>query len=62
MKLLMIYCHRFGYTPTLKTLEDAPDVSAPAVYTDVQVAFIQLEQEDMEREKEVETKMVKNLV
>jgi len=57
----MIYCRTFAYTPAKKTLEDFPEINDPASYTDVQVAFIQLEEGDMEREKEVETKLVKNL-
>ncbi|MBN2890459.1 MAG: hypothetical protein JXL97_01200 [Bacteroidales bacterium] len=61
MKLLLIYCKNFGYTPTTKTVNDAPENSLPAYFENVQTAFIQVEQEDVEREKDVETKLVKNL-
>ncbi|MEZ4999380.1 MAG: threonyl-tRNA synthetase editing domain-containing protein [Bacteroidales bacterium] len=61
MKVLLIYCNKFGYMPTIKTLEDIPDNSAPGHYENVQVAFIQVEKEDEERDKDVETKLVKNL-
>lgn len=59
--MLMIYCSRFAFNPTVKTIEDAPEHSGSNEYENVQVAFIQMEENDMEREKEVETKLVKNL-
>jgi len=61
MKLLMIYCKNFGFTPTIKTIEDASDEVKPALYENVQVAFIQAEKEDEGRESDVEKKLVKNL-
>lgn len=61
MKLLLIYCNKFGYNPTTKTVEDAPENNLPAQFENIQTAFIQVEQEDVEREKDVETKLVKNL-
>jgi len=61
MKLLLIYCKKFGYTPTIKTVDNAPENSLPEHFENVQTAFIQVEQEDVERDKEVETKLVKNL-
>jgi hypothetical protein len=61
MKLLLIYCTKFGYTPTIKTIEEAKDQVTPGEYEHIQTAFIQVEQEDAEKEKEVEKKLVKNL-
>ena len=61
MKLLLIYCKKFGYIPTVKTLEDADENVLPADFIDIQTAFIQVEEEDMENEKAVEKKLVKNL-
>lgn len=61
MKLLLIYCNNFAYNPTIKTVDDAPDNTLPAQYDNVQVAFIQVEKEDIDRESEVEKKLVKNL-
>jgi hypothetical protein len=61
MKLLLIYCKKFGYTPTTKTVNDAPENNLPVHFENIQTAFIQVEQEDVERDKEVETKLVKNL-
>jgi hypothetical protein len=60
MKLLMIYCHHFGYQPAVKNLESAEIVLQGAEYEQVQVAFIQVEQEDEEsgREKSVENKLL----
>jgi hypothetical protein len=61
MKLLLIYCKSFGYTPTIKTVDNVPEKSMPVQYENVQVAFIQVEQEDIERVNEVEKKLLKNL-
>lgn len=61
MKLLLIYCKKFGYTPTVKTVEYADENVSPADFIDIQTAFIQVEEEDMENEKAVEKKLVKNL-
>ena len=61
MKLLLIYCNKFGYNPTIKTVEDATDHVEGQQFENTQTAFIQVEREDMEKEKEVEKKLVKNL-
>jgi len=61
MKLLLIYCKKFGYTPTVKTVDNASENNLPAHFENVQTAFIQVEQKDVERDKEVEKKLVKNL-
>lgn len=61
MKALFIYCNEFGYTPTIKTLDSAPEQSEPASFSHVQVAFIQAEQEDESRESDVVTKLLKNI-
>jgi hypothetical protein len=61
MKLLLIYCKTFGYTPTIRTLDYAPERSDPEQFENIQVAVIQVERGDMERESDVEKKLVKNL-
>ena len=61
MKALFIYCKEFAYTPTIKTVENAAEVIASSQYENVQVAFIQAEYEDIERENDVITKLLKNL-
>ncbi|HSG67155.1 MAG TPA: threonyl-tRNA synthetase editing domain-containing protein [Bacteroidales bacterium] len=61
MKLLMIYCSRFAYTPTVKVLEDAGEANGPAEYDDILVAFIQAEAEDESDLNGVEKKLSKNL-
>ena len=61
MKLLLIYCKQFGYTPTIKTVENATDNVCPEEFENIQTAFIQVEEEDMENEKAIEKKLVKNL-
>ena len=61
MKLLMIYCTRFAYTPTVKVLEEAEDGYEPASFDNIMTAFIQAEADDEEDLKGVEKKLVKNL-
>ena len=57
----MIYCRHFAYVPTSKTIDFAPDHNEPGEFENVQTAFIQVEEEDMEREGEVTKKILKNL-
>lgn len=61
MKLLMIYCSRFSYTPQIKTLDEFPDVNESAVFENSLVAFIHAEEHDQQNAKSVETKLIKNL-
>ena len=61
MKLLMIYCSRFGYNPSLKTLEDFEEVSNSMAFENALVAFIHAELKDEENLKGVETKLLKNI-
>ncbi|MBN2639087.1 MAG: hypothetical protein JXR65_08365 [Bacteroidales bacterium] len=61
MKLLMIYCEQFRYNPVSKTLEDFPEITEGGSFNRALVAFIQTEEADMDDEKNIETKMVKNL-
>ena len=60
MKLLMIYCNSFAYTPAIKNLEEAEEVTKSARFENAQVAFIQVEAEDeLEgREKSIEKKLL----
>lgn len=61
MKLLMIYCTEFSYTPQIKTLDDFPEVKESGIYKDSLIAFIHAEEHDQENAKSVEKKLVKNL-
>ena len=61
MKILLIYCKTFAYTPTLKTLEMAEENNAPASFENVQTAFVQVEENDIGREAEVSKKLLKNI-
>jgi hypothetical protein len=61
MKLLMIYCSKFGYNPAIKTLEDFEEVSNSLVFENALVAFIHAELKDEEDLKNVETKLLKNI-
>ena len=61
MKVLLIYCKRFAYTPTVKTLDSAEEITEGKTYKDTQVAFIQVEEEDKDNEKSVK-KNLRNLL
>lgn len=54
----MIYCNRFAYKPTIKTLEGFEDHFEEKEFKKVQVAFIQVEQEDVEKVKSSERKLL----
>ncbi|WP_373501751.1 threonyl-tRNA synthetase editing domain-containing protein [Desulfococcus sp.] len=59
MRVLFWFCERFAWTPTLKTLENAPD-AAPDERTRAVVAFIHVEPGDLGDGSSAETKLVKN--
>lgn len=61
MKMLMIFCDKFAYKPTIKTLDIAEENAKPASFEKVQTAFLQVEEQDEEREGEVVKKLLKNL-
>jgi len=57
----MIYCEKFSYKPTIKTLDEFEEVSNGKAFENTLVAFIHAEEADEADIKSVETKMVKNL-
>jgi len=59
VRVLFWFCEKFAWTPTLKTLENAPD-AAPDARTRAVVAFIHIEPGDVEAGSSAETKLVKN--
>ncbi len=59
MKVLMIYAKTFGYEPAVKSLPDFPDITEGKTFHDVQVVCVQVEAEDPEKFKSMETKLVK---
>ena len=63
MKILMIYMDWFMYKPVLKTLDEFPDCSESKTFKKAQVAFIHAEStdEDEDRSKTIEKKLIKNL-
>lgn len=61
MKLLMIYTSNFSYKPTTKTLDDFPDVTEGKKFKNVQTAFIQVEEEDIDKGADFRKKILKNL-
>ena len=61
MKILMIYCSEFAYTPRVKTLEGAEELSETKGFNNALVAFIQAEEKDEEDLAGTEKKLVKNL-
>ncbi|MCK5127336.1 MAG: threonyl-tRNA synthetase editing domain-containing protein [candidate division Zixibacteria bacterium] len=61
MKLLMMYCSRFSYTTSIKTIDEYPDIDESREVIDALVGFIQVEKEDEENAAAVETKLIKNM-
>ncbi len=61
MKLLLTYANKISYTPKVKNLEWAEDKNETETYQDILVAFIHVEEKDMEDPKKTETNLVKNL-
>ncbi len=57
----MIYCEKFGYHPTVKTLDEFEEIAEGEIFENTLVAFIHAEEADETDIKSVETKMVKNL-
>ncbi len=57
----MIYCNRFAYNPSMRTLDISDENAEPAKFDKIQVAFIQIEEEDQEKEVEAARKLIKNL-
>lgn len=61
MKALFIFCKEFAYNPTIKTLDLAGEDVTPRRFENIQAAFLHAEKEDVERENEIEKKLIKNL-
>lgn len=61
MKLLLIYCDEFAYTPSIQTLDFVKKMTESVSFEKVQTAFIQAEAEDIENEDKVFKKIIKNL-
>ena len=61
MKLLLIYCSKFGYNPSIRTLENADENVKAEDFENIQAAFIQAEEQDEENLKAVKTKLLKNI-
>jgi predicted deacetylase len=50
MKVLVIYTTHFSYVPAEKNVPEVADITEGASYSDCLVAFIQVEQEDEEKD------------
>ncbi len=61
MKLLMIFCDKFGYRTSQKGLDSADDIDEQKMIESALVGFIHVEPEDETNPGYVETKLVKNL-
>lgn len=57
----MIYCTRFGYQTSMRTLETVPDEDRQESYKNCLVGFIHIEEKDEENASYIETKLIKNL-
>ncbi|MGQ7869429.1 threonyl-tRNA synthetase editing domain-containing protein [Sunxiuqinia sp. sy24] len=62
MKVLVMYVHEFSYSPAEKNLEEAETITSGDTITDAILAFVQVEQEDEEKDvKSREKKLVNHL-
>ncbi|HPF51846.1 MAG TPA: threonyl-tRNA synthetase editing domain-containing protein [Draconibacterium sp.] len=62
MKVLVMYVDEFAYTPTIKNLETAEEITEGARFTNSILAFIQVEESDEEKDvKSREKKLVNHL-
>lgn len=62
MKVLVMYVDEFGYTPQVKNLESAEEITEGATFSDAILAFIQVEESDEEKDvKSREKKLVNHL-
>ena len=61
MKVLLIYCNRFAYNPTVKSLDSAESNTQGEAFENVQTAFIQAEEKDPEDKKSV-SRNLRNLL
>ncbi len=62
MKVLVMYVDEFGYTPAQKNLDNATEVTESATFQDSILAFIQVEENDEEKDvKSREKKLVNHL-
>lgn len=59
MRVLYWYCDRIAWTPTMKTVEGAPDAE-PGMRERVVAAFVHVEPPDVKADSTAETKLVKN--
>ncbi len=59
MRVLFLYCDKFAWTPTIKTLDQVP-VSKSDEKKEVVVAFVHVEPKDVDQGSSSETKLVKN--
>lgn len=59
MRLLLWYCERFAWRPSMKTLDHVPD-AGPMSLEKAAVAFIHVEPSDVLDGSSAETKLVKN--
>lgn len=61
MKLLMIFCDSFSWTPGQKSLEGLPDEVPDGNWEKTLVGFIQMEADDCEQLSRTEKYLIKNL-
>jgi hypothetical protein len=59
MRVLFFFCDRFAWSPSIKTLEEAPD-AVPEDHAQAVVAFVHVEPQDVVQGAGTETKLVKN--
>jgi hypothetical protein len=61
MKVLFIYCNEFGYKTSIKTLTNFPDKEESKTFNDTQVAFIHVEEKDMEQKNSILKRLINSI-
>ena len=61
MKILFLYCDKFGYDATIRTIETVEESKESNDIEGVQTAFIHVEAEDEENEASIFKKVVKQI-
>jgi len=59
MRVLYWYCEHFAWSVSIKTIEDAPQAE-DGLQENAVVAFIHVEEEDLDPASSAETKLIKN--
>ena len=59
MKLLMVYCNKFGYKTTRKIYKNTPDISEERYFEDILLCFVHAENQDVYDVNKLEVKLLR---